>query len=242
MVRPRSSPSHSVSHSGSAGPSSSGPGSSPLVRGLLFWSSPAMLLGAGAWLVAHFEELPARWPVHFGFDGTPDGWVTKSWPAALFPVALGFVIWALCEASLAFGSRAGAPLSDHGRRASTSMARWVVAATSVLSSALALRLPFASRGLGTWFWVPLGLVLASSLAASLHLRARVLRARVEQPRAFEGYSLFSYANASDPRLWVPKLSGLGWTLNFARPEAKWVMFALLAVPALLAVLPLLSAR
>jgi uncharacterized membrane protein len=201
-----------------------------------------MLLGAGAWLVAHFEELPARWPVHFGFDGSADGWVTKSWPAALFPVGLGFALWALCEALLAFGSRAGERLSADVRRARTGGARWVVAATSVLSSALALRLPFASRGLGAWFWVPLGLVLASSLAAALQVHSRVRRAQAEQPRAFEGYSLFSYANASDPRLWVPKLSGLGWTLNFARPEAKWVLLALLAVPALLAVVLMLSAR
>jgi uncharacterized membrane protein len=37
-----------------------------------------------------------------------------------------------------------------------------------------------------------------------------------------------YANPEDPRLWVPKRTGYGWTLNFARPAAYGVMLALAA--------------
>lgn len=41
------------------------------------------------------------------------------------------------------------------------------------------------------------------------------------------------SNSADPRIWVPKASGLGYTLNFAHPMA-WVVFG--ATLALIAVL------
>jgi uncharacterized membrane protein len=51
----------------------------------------------------------------------------------------------------------------------------------------------------------------------------------------EGYHALYYANARDSRLWVPKLSGAGLTINFAHPWA-WPMFLLLlAVPIALVV-------
>ena len=42
-----------------------------------------------------------------------------------------------------------------------------------------------------------------------------------------------YVNAKDPRLWVEKPVGVGWTLNYARPAAFWLT-ALLLSPLLLA--------
>jgi uncharacterized membrane protein len=37
-------------------------------------------------------------------------------------------------------------------------------------------------------------------------------------------------NPADPRLLVPKRSGLGWTFNFAKPIAWVVLAALLLLP------------
>jgi uncharacterized membrane protein len=42
-----------------------------------------------------------------------------------------------------------------------------------------------------------------------------------------------YVNPEDPRLWVEKRLGIGWTLNYARPAAWW-MTLLLLLPAILA--------
>jgi uncharacterized membrane protein len=36
-----------------------------------------------------------------------------------------------------------------------------------------------------------------------------------------------YHNPADPRLWVEKRIGIGWTLNFARPAAWWMMVLIL---------------
>ncbi len=38
----------------------------------------------------------------------------------------------------------------------------------------------------------------------------------------------SYKCADDPRVFVPKLAGGGWTLNMLHPGARWVMVSLVA--------------
>lgn len=43
------------------------------------------------------------------------------------------------------------------------------------------------------------------------------------------WSVFYY-NPEDPKLWVEKLYGWGWTLNTARPVAWVILAALLLVP------------
>jgi len=46
----------------------------------------------------------------------------------------------------------------------------------------------------------------------------------------EGWNGFVYRNARDPRIWVPKLSGFGMSLNFAHGRAWLVLCAILAGP------------
>ncbi len=36
-----------------------------------------------------------------------------------------------------------------------------------------------------------------------------------------------YNNPDDPALFVPKRFGLGWTMNFGHPQAKWVVIGIL---------------
>lgn len=43
--------------------------------------------------------------------------------------------------------------------------------------------------------------------------------------------LLFYYNPAEPRLWVTKRSGLGWTLNFARPSAWAILAGTVAVMA-----------
>jgi len=52
----------------------------------------------------------------------------------------------------------------------------------------------------------------------------------------EGYNGIIYKNPADPRLWVPKITGLGYTLNFAHPWAWPIMIGLLAIPVLVVVI------
>lgn len=43
-----------------------------------------------------------------------------------------------------------------------------------------------------------------------------------------------YINADDPAIWLPKLTGLGWTLNFAHKMAFVYLVLLLVLPTLVA--------
>jgi len=51
----------------------------------------AALLSTIIYAVAYWSELPDRIPVHFGMDGTPDGWGTKL--LMLLPLGVSVVIY-----------------------------------------------------------------------------------------------------------------------------------------------------
>jgi hypothetical protein len=54
------------------------------------------------------------------------------------------------------------------------------------------------------------------------------QAMARLPRSGPGRRGVLYVDPQDPRLWVEKRVGVGWTLNFAHPAAKWVMALLVA--------------
>ena len=64
-------------------------------------------------------------------------------------------------------------------------------------------------------------------------RVGCARRASRSPRATHGVF---YSNPRDSRLWVPKLAGIGWTINFAHRLAWPVMIALIGAPVALAIL------
>ena len=54
-----------------------------------------------------------------------------------------------------------------------------------------------------------------------------------------GWVGFVYVNPADPRLWVRKRVGFGWTLNFAHRRARVMLLALPGVPLVVALLVLI---
>ena len=56
------------------------------------------------------------------------------------------------------------------------------------------------------------------------------------------YGGFLYNNPDDPAMFVPRRFGLGWSLNFGHPQAKWFLISILVVMLLMVVVvPLLVA-
>jgi hypothetical protein len=85
--------------------------------------------------------------------------------------------------------------------------------------------PGRTLGLGTA--ILLGAIVWSVWSLkSVHRRL----AQAGQLGGLEGWNGLSYSNAKDPRLWMPKLSGFGATLNFAHVRAWLVLGAILAFP------------
>ena len=61
-------------------------------RVLLFALPLAILIGTALYLNLHWNEIPARFPVHWGSDGTPNGWSTRSVLGVYGPLLLGAAI------------------------------------------------------------------------------------------------------------------------------------------------------
>jgi uncharacterized membrane protein len=85
----------------------------------------------------------------------------------------------------------------------------------------------AGRTLGLGMVVIVGAIVWAVWAAkSVH---RYLH-RTDQLAGLEGWNGVIYSNTKDPRIWVPKLSGLGATLNFAHTSSWLILSAILALP------------
>jgi uncharacterized membrane protein len=84
------------------------------------------------------------------------------------------------------------------------------------------------RGTAPLFAALLGFALCTVVGIGFLVRDAARALGQAPPSRHYRWGVF-YANADDPRLWVPKRLGLGWTLNFARPAAAWVVLLLAAV-------------
>jgi hypothetical protein len=83
------------------------------------------------------------------------------------------------------------------------------------------------RTLGLGTAILLGAIIWSVWSLkSVHRRLE----RTGQLGGLEGWNGFIYSNAKDPRLWVPKLSGFGATLNFAHARAWLIPGGILVFP------------
>jgi uncharacterized membrane protein len=130
-----------------------------------------------------------------------------------------------------------------GFDASPEAARVILDATAgltrVLNLAIAIYIallvmpPSWLPGLGTGRTLGLGtvVIVGAIVWAVWALKAvhRYLH-RTDQLAGLEGWNGVIYSNPKDPRLWVPKLSGLGATLNFAHTQSWLILAAILAVP------------
>ncbi|HVE85639.1 MAG TPA: DUF5808 domain-containing protein [Myxococcales bacterium] len=166
-------------------------------------------------------------------------------PAGLILLGAGAVV-AILElvAALTRSSGAKTPELEPLSTAGVAMARLVSVAVASLQSMVAVAI-----GLGQPEVVGL-MVAAGSLMVvmAVAIGVRRISAALAAIRAaghgelIKGYGPILYRNKDDPRLWVPKLSSVGHTLNFAHPAAWWILALLVGFPVGLAAMALLTAR
>jgi uncharacterized membrane protein len=201
-----------------------------------------VILLSSYYLLIQYPELPPELPVHFTWNGRPNGWQYRTIARVLIPVLVQLAL------TLSLGAIAALLLSrsrrDHDLRtpevraaqaaaeAVTLIAFIWVAFQGYAAYALVSMWMAGRGGLGSGY-VALqlgGLVLTGVVAARAH--ARVGR---PDPKPFEPSHWWLgqlYHNPDDPALFVPTRSGDRWTLNFGRPVAA----ALLAVVLLLGII------
>jgi uncharacterized membrane protein len=203
-----------------------------------------VLAAAAAILAALWERVPSRWAVHWGAGDRPDGWADKSVASAATPLLVGLGLWGLIEALVIVMRR-------HGRDASppvppalvdvhADFARGVGLAVAAFMAALAVLLPLVEpRSSLPIVFLAFALVGGALGLGWLRARRRARALREKGVALPEGWDGLVYRNAGDERLWVPKLTGLGWTLNFAHRAAWPVLLALVGAPILIVTLLLL---
>lgn len=215
---------------------------------------PGVFLGMTAiFLIAMWDRLPGRWVIHWGASGQPDGWATKTPFWVFFPIGFGFGLWLLINT---MGWITGTLLRKH-KTLPVDAAAELAVANMVLIHTLAAGL--ASVFIILAVWLPLGRpdnptgmilvivgILALAMVGGIRRLGTVIRSLHQRKiPGLEGYTGVLYRNPNDPRLWVPKLSGLGYTINFAHPKGWLVFLAMIGIPLLIVlgtILLLASAR
>jgi uncharacterized membrane protein len=211
----------------------------------------ALLAGTALWLHLHWEQIPAVFPIHWGANGQPNGWATRSFAGVYGPLLIGALICALMG-FMAYAMLRSSRLIRAGGAAGEGERRFRLVAVSILVATeyfLALMfmwtglLPLSHKQSGPPGLTPM-LVFALAFAVVivvLMMRVGQGGARLVGPaRAASGavppvgdrtpdkyWKLgLIYINRNDPALFVEQRFGIGYTLNFGHPGA-WVFLALL---------------
>ena len=190
--------------------------------------------GAALYLWSHYDELPARFPVHFNAAAQADRWVGKS-PGAVFLVpAIAAGSLALMLVILLMIQYSSRPLRGEPavrrRRLNVNMLGVVMCMVSFLTTVAAL-LPVIPQPIGArLMWASVGgllLAVAGFTVLLIRLSTKPSEEGDDTPDECWKLGMFYY-NPADPSLMVERRCGLGYTLNFGN-RRSWGLMALLLV-------------
>src|SRR3990170_1130804 len=196
----------------------------------------AAISGTTGYILGRAPSIPPLLPVHFDDEALADRFVRASYAIILVPV------WIQLTLAIVFGAIGGVLLyrakktrsaienevsrQERERMLMTAEAISLLAAIWVtFQGLLAVRLimmwQLACCGLGAIYYQ--SLVVCIVLSAIVGVRAAVylqhpkpvVRKTADAHWRFPGV----YVNRQDPALFVPLRNGLGWTMNFGRPQA-----------------------
>ncbi|HKA01012.1 MAG TPA: DUF5808 domain-containing protein [Candidatus Solibacter sp.] len=172
------------------------------------------------YLRAHWDEIPARFPQHFGTTGEPDRWAAKSERTVFGPIWFceGMMfLFLLLFAAVILGSRRSIRRSAMPGIFVVVMYLIAVMFTATVLMPIVQVPPFAMMG------VMLAFVVAALVVG--YRRNSGPRAPVE-PTPDECWTLGSfYVNSNDPAIFVQKRIGFGYTINFGNVWSYVVMGA-----------------
>ncbi len=213
-------------------------------------ASPFILLAAaGAWLGAHWQRIPARFPIHWNIAGQPNGWASRSAWGVFSVLGLGAAVCLfllLVSIDIVRWSRRVHAAGREGA-AERSFRRLILA--TILGAELMIAAITAWIGISPVIGLhnpalTAQLIVAASTIGMIIVVVLLIRAgqggshltgqveeRPEGDRSEDRFwtlGLF-YVNPDDPAVFVEKRFGIGYTLNFGN---RWVWGTLLALTAL----------
>ena len=211
----------------------------------------AVLAGTGIWLHTHWEQIPASFPIHWGANGQPNNWSTRTFTGVygslligvMLCAVMGFVAYAFLRWSRPI--QAAGPAGERERRFRKMIGSILVATQYLLALQFTwigltpLSNPQAGPpGIVPFLIIALGFVVVVAVvvlrygqggtrlagaAASAAGGAAPVGDRT--PDKYWKLGLF-YLNRDDPAVFVEKRFGVGYTLNFGHPGI-WIALAVL---------------
>lgn len=185
-----------------------------------------------------YEFLPDLLATHYGFSGA-DFWSPKSCGTALMPVILQVGIGLLILVCAYFTRRAPASVRGNPEAAPGSVRYRRYMVLTLILLGIVMELTFFIVTVGYFRYVPVfffnfSFVLCILLTVLIFIfYYRFVRVRKPSGPIFDDDAKWVlgmfYFNPSDPSLFVEKRSGIGYTINFARPAAWAILFLIAAI-------------
>ena len=216
----------------------------------------AILFATGVFLHFHWDEIPARVPVHWGIDGQPNGWSSRTPIGVYGPLLLGALIsgcmWLsahtlLRSARIVDRARPLLVLHDFAHRVGLFL----------LVIEFFLAVVFSSVGLLPFTGATAVVIVVILMLPAVFVLIVWLNKGRANPIETSGLTNAEaagdgtpdecwkfgmlYFNPDDAALWVEKRAGIGYTMNFAHVSA-WVIMALILLVLILGLMTALHDR
>ncbi len=194
------------------------------------------LAGVAFYLQAHWDQIPESFPVHWGANGLPNGWATRSFQGVYGPILLAVflnVFFLLFAMVLLRASR-----NTTMRHVTVTILLLLMYPVSFAFGMVGL-LPLVTFPMWLVPVVTLGTVLVLIVWSMVKVTSHTAADAVPEPQndSYWKAGMFYY-NPDDPAIFVSKRVGIGYTMNFANKMSWLVMLGIL----LLALLPMLLLR
>ena len=230
--------------------------SAPKWRSYLALLAPLGIVAVAAgYLALRWDDIPERFPIHWGITGEVDGWGTRAPRSVFGPLFLALAVYLPCPVLMWSILRFGRQAHATGRAAvqEATFRRWgfymiglagLIAV--VITTVLAVWLPFRGSADPPWginfvFGAIVLVLLLSAIVGMIRLGQSGHRLVVSGPDAAASgepppgdatddrhwIGGLIYFNRDDPAVWVEKRFGIGWTFNCARPATYVLLGCLL---------------
>ena len=227
------------------------PRPTPMPGGWLLQLSPfAILVATAIYLGLRWDEIPARFPVHWGATGQANGWSTRTPMGVYWPLLFGAIAMAVVALSSYGALHYGRPARDSMSRSlagdfASEMGVFLLSLEfflAVIFSFVGLLPLMGNRNPGV---VPILIATLAMLAALIFAMSRLAKhhakLQAEADASMPGGASNDhwkagvfYVNRDDAALFVPKRFGIGYTLNFGHATAWVIMALVLVLPLILA--------
>jgi uncharacterized membrane protein len=175
---------------------------------------------AAMYLHSHWNQIPARYPVHFGLDGTPNRWADRTVRGVYGPLILGgeFTVWLFALALAGwYGSRRSEPMRKPAMVMMLTV-EWMIAlifAAVPLKLAGGIVIPTPAMALG-----PL-VLLIPAMAYAVHESNKPRDPDPTPNECWRGGII--YYNPNDAALFVQRRDGIGFTVNLGN-RWSWAIY------------------